>query len=64
MTENPGRKRLEQVERRLIVDLFEEQESTDGMIDKKYDCPICYTLLERAGRCETCPRCGWSTCSL
>jgi hypothetical protein len=48
----------------LFYDQFEELERTDGMLDKHYECPICYCLLERVGRCETCPRCGWSSCSL
>lgn len=64
MSNSPGTDRQKRVMKELYVELFEELEETDGMLDKEYDCPICFTLLERTGRCETCPRCGWGTCSL
>jgi hypothetical protein len=47
-----------------FTDQFEELEKTDTMLDKQYDCPICFSILQRVGRCETCPNCGWSSCSL
>jgi rubrerythrin len=64
MPDNPGTKRQERVQRELFLDFFEELERTDTMIDSQYECPMCYGLLEKTGRCETCPKCGWSTCSL
>lgn len=47
-----------------FTDKFEELEYTDTMLDKIYECPVCYSLLIKVGRCETCPSCGWSSCSL
>ena len=48
----------------LGSDKFEELERTDTMLDNNYECPMCYHLLQKVGRCETCMHCGWSSCSI
>ena len=47
-----------------FYDQFEQLERLDTMINKTYECPMCYHLLQKVGRCEICNHCGWSSCSI
>ena len=57
-------KELLMKEKEFLTDYFEELEKTDTYLDRSLECPMCFHLLQKVGRCSTCNHCGWSSCSI